>query len=149
MSDTTKIVHYTAAGGVVMVGGRVLVLHRPARGEVRLPKGHVEAHEDPRTTALREVAEESGFGDLEITTDLGEMENEFDSLDTDGSPMHVVRTERYFLMTLTSPRKIDRPDEDAEQFTSDLMEPAEAIEALTYDAEKEWVRRALASATPG
>ena len=37
---------YLAAGGVVIHDGRMLVLDRPSRGEVRLPKGHIEGGED-------------------------------------------------------------------------------------------------------
>ena len=50
---------------------KLLVLERPARGEVRLPKGHVEPGEAPREAALREVREEAGYADLEIVADLG------------------------------------------------------------------------------
>jgi len=80
-------VRYTAAGGVVVHGDRVLVLRRPGgvvvhgdcvlvlrrpgRGEVRLPKGHVEPGESPQETALREVREESGCTGLEVRADLG------------------------------------------------------------------------------
>ena len=52
-----------AAGGVVLDGPpealRVLVVHRPAHDDWSLPKGHVDPGEDPATTALREVEEET------------------------------------------------------------------------------------------
>jgi len=52
-----------AAGGVVLDGPptarRVLVVHRPAYDDWSLPKGHVDAGEDPAATALREVREET------------------------------------------------------------------------------------------
>ena len=129
-----------------MAGGRVLVLIRPARGEVRLPKGKPDPGETPEQTALREVAEESGFSSLEIVADLGEGASEYDTLDTDGAPMHVTRDERYFLMRLTAPDRVDRPEEDADQFIPDWREPDQAIETLTYEGEKDWVRRALTAA---
>jgi 8-oxo-dGTP pyrophosphatase MutT (NUDIX family) len=136
-------VRYAAAGGVVVAGERVLVLLRPGRGEVRLPKGKIEPGEDARTTALREVSEETGFADLEIVEDLGEQTTEYDQVDDDGTPLHVVREERYFLMRLTSKVRREQPPEDAEEFTTDLRTADEAIRMLTYDGEKEWVRRAL------
>jgi ADP-ribose pyrophosphatase YjhB (NUDIX family) len=40
-----------------------MLLIRPSRDEVRLPKGHVEAGETLRAAALREVAEETGYDD--------------------------------------------------------------------------------------
>ena len=141
-----KSVRYTAAGGVVIAGDRVLVLLRPARGEVRLPKGKIEPDETPETTALREVIEETGFGDIEIVEDLGSQAIEYDHLDHDGTPIRVIRDERYFLMRLTSPARVEQPPEDVEEFTVDLRAPDEALETLTYDGEREWVRRALAAA---
>jgi 8-oxo-dGTP pyrophosphatase MutT (NUDIX family) len=137
-----KTVRYRAAGGVVTAGGRVLVLLRPSRGEVRLPKGKIERGESARRAALREVTEESGYPDLDVVADLGSMQNEFDHVDADGSPMHVVRDERYFLMRLTSP-KHEASGEEAEEFIADWQDPDDAIAALTYEPEREWVRRAL------
>jgi len=64
-------VTYVAAGGVVIHEGQVLLLDRPGRGEVRLPKGHVEPGEEPAEAALREVREEAGYADLAILADLG------------------------------------------------------------------------------
>ena len=142
MSTPTR--RYRAAGGVVVAGDRVAVLLRPARGEVRLPKGRVEPDETDEQTALREVAEETGFGQLEIVDDLGERVTEYDHLEDDGSTIHIIRDERYFLMNLAGPDRIDRPAEDEEQFTVDLLPVDEAIATLTYEGEREWVRRALA-----
>ena len=88
-----RAIRYEAAGGVVVEGERVLVLRRPSRDEVRLPKGHVEKGESAQETALREVTEESGYDDLEIAADLGRQTVEFDY---EGA--HVVRDERYFLI---------------------------------------------------
>ena len=60
MAESDKIVTYTSAGGVVIdgTGDQVLVLVRPERDEVRLPKGHIEAWESAEDAALREVGEE-------------------------------------------------------------------------------------------
>ena len=53
-----------AAGGVVLDGPagaqRVLVVHRPRYDDWSLPKGHVDAGEEPPTAATREVREETG-----------------------------------------------------------------------------------------
>jgi 8-oxo-dGTP pyrophosphatase MutT (NUDIX family) len=127
---------YTAAGGVVVHDSRVLVLRRPGRGEVRLPKGHVEPGEDVQVTALRETHEESGYANLAVKADLGTQVTEFDH-----AGRHVIRTERYFLMALT---------DDAggafsggeEQFEPDWLTWDEALASLTFEAEREWVRRA-------
>jgi 8-oxo-dGTP pyrophosphatase MutT (NUDIX family) len=133
-----KALRYTAAGGVITDGERVLVLHRPSRDEVRLPKGHVESGESPREAALREVMEESGYIDLEIVADLGHQVVEFDLQDA-----HVIRDERYWLMRLRSPQQLERQPTDL-QFIPDWMNWDQALAALSFEPEREWVRRARA-----
>ncbi len=130
---------YMAAGGVLTNPAMtaVLLLIRPARDEVRLPKGHVEPGEDVAQTALREVAEEAGYDDLEIVADLGEQLVAFPL----GGAM-VRRTERYFLMRARSLRQIARPADDEQQFFTIWVPWDEVISHLTFEAEQEWIRRA-------
>lgn len=131
----SRVVEYTAAGGVVVCGKHVLVLRRPSRGEVRLPKGHVEPGESLPETALRETREESGYSGLVLGKNLGEQIVEFDY-----KGKHHVRTEHYYAMTLA--------DEDVQvsqgesQFEPDWLTWDEALAALTFEPEREWVRRA-------
>ena len=148
-----RAIRYTAAGGVVVdvspqdeTGDRVLILRRPGRNEVRLPKGHVEKGESAQETALREVTEESGYADLEIVADLGHQVVEFSHLGA-----HVVRDERYFLMRLrsvegASPRQIERQPKEL-QFIPDWLGWDDALSALTFEAEREWLRRARTTAS--
>jgi 8-oxo-dGTP pyrophosphatase MutT (NUDIX family) len=128
---------YRAAGGVVIDNGRMLLLDRPARGEVRLPKGHIERNEDAQTAALREVTEESGYADLAVAADLGRQVVEFT---LDGR--HVVREEHYFLMVLRSQAQTERDKKDAAQFFPMWKPVQEAPALLTYAAEQEIARRA-------
>ena len=131
----SRSVWYTAAGGVVVHDRRVLVLCRPGRGEVRLPKGHVDPGEGPQETAVREVREESGYADLAVEADLGVQRVEFVHQER-----HVTRTERYFLMALSN-----GPDSSVKgerQFEPEWLTWDEALAALTFEAEREWVRRA-------
>ncbi len=146
-----KNVYYRAAGGVVVDdAGRVLLLarHVERRGatihEIRLPKGHIDPGETPAEAALREVCEESGYCHLQIIADLGEAHVSFDY-----RHKHVERDERYFLMRLT------RSGQQAQQFHNEHSEEAlfvpfwadspEAAEALlTYESEKQFLRRARA-----
>jgi len=134
-------IRYTAAGGVVVSGGRVLVLRCPSRGEVRLPKGHIEPGEDMQATALRETREESGYANLVLKADLGTQVVEFNQ-----QGRHVVRTERYFLMTPAGNLQ-GSPSDGEEQFEPAWLTWDEALAALTFEAEREWVRRARV--TPG
>lgn len=125
---------YTAAGGVVVRDERVLVLRRPRRGEVRLPKGHVEPEETLQDAALRETCEESGYASLVLLNDLGEQIVEFDY-----AGKHFVRTEHYYVMTLDEE---DTLVSGESQFEPEWLTWDEALTELTYEAEREWVRRA-------
>ncbi len=139
MGNSEERVKYRSAGGIVLdeSGDQVLLLIRPSRDEVRLPKGHIERDEEPVAAALREVQEETGYGDLEVIADLGELmvtflldENEID------------RTERYFLMRIKSPERTKRPPADEKQFFTVWVPWSELEEHLTFEAEREWVKRA-------
>ena len=133
-----RTIRYIAAGGVVVHDGRVLVLRRLNQGEVRLPKGHVEPGESVQEAALRETREESGYA-VVFKADLGTQVVEFDYKE-----QHVVRSGRYFLMALMA--LADGPEDSTsggeEQFEPDWLTWDEALAALTFDAEREWVRRA-------
>ena len=137
----TDRIAYTAAGGVVMKddGRLFMVLERPPRREIRLPKGHVEPGETIEQAALREVQEESGYADLEIVGDLGSLTHTFFNA---VKQAEVTRTETYFLMRLLSDRPFAGPHYEHENFTPRWVTPAEAERLLTYESEREFVRRA-------
>jgi 8-oxo-dGTP pyrophosphatase MutT (NUDIX family) len=134
-----ETITYTAAGGVIIHERQVLLLDRPARGEVRLPKGHVDPGEAVAETALRETAEESGYYELAVVADLGSNLVEFDY-----EARHYARTEHYFLLRKLGDGQQPRPPKDAEQFRPIWVELDEAAARLTYPAEQEVVRRAIA-----
>ena len=83
---------------------------------------------------MREVREESGYSELQIITDLGTREVEFDH-----QGMHVVRTANYFLMKLET----DLRPGGEEEFEPRWLSWERALEKLSYSSEKEWVRRAM------
>ena len=133
MSETVR---YRAAGGVVVhPSGKVLVLERPARGEVRLPKGHIDPDESPRETALREVGEESGFEGLQVLADLGVQQVVFRY-----QGKTYTRDEFYFLLLREGSLTPDHAPEA--QFRPRWVSWDEAEALLTFEAEREWVRRA-------
>ena len=133
-----KTREYDSAGGVIIDNGKMLLLERPSRGEVRLPKGHVEPGESPDETALREVQEESGVGGLQIIEDLG---SEIVEFDYDGA--HIRRTEHYFLMERVGEEIVDRPSKDAAQFAPVWVLLNDAVTRLTFPAEREAAQRAI------
>lgn len=131
-----RIERYTAAGGVVVHDNEILVLRWVSRGEVRLPKGHVEPGETVREAALRETSEETGYLHLRIVADLGHQHVEFED-----RGRRVVRTERYFLMDLPEGRAPARGTAE-DKFEPVWMGWEGALEALTFEAERQWVERA-------
>ena len=133
-----KVRKYRAAGGVVIDRDKMLLLDRPGRGEVRLPKGHVEAGESTETTALRETQEESGYLDLVVVADLGSRTVEFEY-----KGAHVIRDEHYYLMKLLSDRQGSQAKADAVQFEPIWLPLAEAVATLTFPAEQEVARKAI------
>ena len=126
---------------------RVLVLVRDVERdgrtvhEVRLPKGHIDPGETVEQTALRETCEESGYCDLDIVADLGTARSEYDF-----RGKHFVRTENYFLMRLRSseqrPQDVKPGSEEALFNPTWLPDLATALRELTYESEREFVRRA-------
>jgi len=144
-----NIREYRAAGGVLVDDdGRVLLIEREVlrtgdcRHEVRLPKGHVEAGETDAEAALREVCEETGYCGTAIVADLGEVVTEFTVDDA-----LVRRNEHYYLMRLADatpgPPHFDSPTAEEARFlprwAAGLLE---AEMSLTYDSERNFVRRA-------
>lgn len=143
-----KTIRYNSAGGIVAqrdilhhlpaAETFLLLLDRPGRAEVRLPKGHIDPGESAQEAALRETSEETGFGDLRILADLGQRTVEFDY-----KGAHYIREERYFLMKLLSSRRIKQPPKDAKQFQV-LWEPLGRVGArLTFEAERLFVADAV------
>lgn len=134
-----EIYYYTAAGGVLVdpTGTQVLLLIRPSRDEVRLPKGHVEKEESLESAALREVVEESGFGDVVILANLGEQLVAFQY-----QGKQIQRSEYYFLMRAHSKQKLPRPLVDDNQFFPTWVSWDEADQHITFESEREWLRRA-------
>ena len=83
---------------------------------------------------MREVHEESGLTHLEILADLGRQRLEFTWKGT-----RYLRNESYFLMTIPSDMEHDNPEV---QFERRWLDWTDALTHLTFEPEKEWVRRA-------
>lgn len=142
---------YRAAGGIVADdAGRILLIERlvsrngDLAHEIRLPKGHVESGETDEQAALREVCEETGYCALAVLADLGEGHSEF-SRDN----IRIRRCEHYYLMRLTHPQR-GEPHFDSASPEEALFTPrwatdlTDAEQQLSYEAERRFVRRALA-----
>lgn len=110
-----------------MHSGRALLLRRPKKGEVRLPKGHVEPNESIEACALREVSEESGLQHPILVLLLGVVENHFTHR---GS--HFIRHEAWFLMAAPGPQ-LGRHEP---QWLPIWVPLAEAAGLLTFESER-------------
>jgi 8-oxo-dGTP pyrophosphatase MutT (NUDIX family) len=103
-----------------------------------LPKGHVEKGESHPEAALREVTEESGYTGLIVLADLGHQVVRFEY-----KGRHVVRDEYYFLLKLEDGGQAKREAQES-QFEPAWVGWEQALAELSFEAEREWVRRARA-----
>jgi 8-oxo-dGTP pyrophosphatase MutT (NUDIX family) len=131
-------VRYASAGGVVVRGDQVLLVRKKLMPEIRLPKGHIEPGESRAAAALREVAEETGYTRLRIIADLGRLENSFRKPDG----VFVTRDESFFLMELEDETRSPQPPADKARFEIMWVPLEEAERLLTFEAEREFLRRA-------
>jgi 8-oxo-dGTP pyrophosphatase MutT (NUDIX family) len=128
-----------SAGGVVLRDGNVAVIvpvRRDARGKavLGLPKGHPDGDETAEQAATREVREETGVT-AELIAPLGEVSYSYER-----RGRRVAKRVAFFLFDY---RSGDLADHDHEIEDARWMPLAEAAEALSYEGEREMVRRAL------
>ena len=121
-----------AAGGVVLDGGQVAVIHRPRYDDWSLPKGKLDPGETWEAAAVREVEEETGV--------LARCEEELASheyVDRKGRPKIV----RWWRMSV-----VRRPEAFAVNDEVDELRwvgPEDAERLLDYEHDRELVRQAL------
>lgn len=120
-----------AAGGLVTRpagnGIEVLIVHRPRYDDWSLPKGKAEPGESDEDTARREVEEETGY-----RCALGEEVASQRYVDRHGRDKQV----RYWRMTVQHEGAWAANDEvDGRCW----LAPAEAVDLLTYDADRNLV----------
>jgi 8-oxo-dGTP pyrophosphatase MutT (NUDIX family) len=133
-----------SAGGVVRRGDAVAVIvpvRRDARGQrvLGLPKGHPDGDESPEQAATREVNEETGVT-AELIDKLGEVEYHYER-----RGRRVRKRVAFFLFEY---RSGDLADHDHEVEDARWMPLTEAAETLTYEGERDMVRRALSRNSP-
>jgi 8-oxo-dGTP pyrophosphatase MutT (NUDIX family) len=127
-----------SAGGVVVRDGEVITIvpvKRAADGRrvLGLPKGHLDGDETPEQAAAREVAEEAGV-EVELIDLLGDVEYRYER-----RGRTVNKIVRFFLFEY---RSGDLADHDHEIEEARWMPFAQAARQLSYDGEREMVRRA-------
>lgn len=73
-----EVVRETTSGGVVFrrhgeKGAIQILLMQDAKNRWTIPKGHVEPEEDPKSTAEREIREETGLKEMKVYSWLGKV----------------------------------------------------------------------------
>jgi 8-oxo-dGTP pyrophosphatase MutT (NUDIX family) len=132
-----------SAGGVVIDDGRVVVIvpyKRAADGSrvLGLPKGHLNADETPEQAARREVAEEAGVSG-ELIAPLGDVEYRYER-----RGRTIAKRVRFYLYEY---RAGDVANHDHEIEEARWVDFDTAMRELTYDGEREILRRAISRST--
>jgi 8-oxo-dGTP pyrophosphatase MutT (NUDIX family) len=144
MSTESEREEEFSAGGVVLDGDRVVVIvpvKRAAGGRrvLALPKGHPDGEESPEEAARREVAEEAGVQG-ELIGELGDVHYRYQR-----RRRRVAKRVRFFLYRYSSG---DVADHDHEIEEARWMPLEQAARELTYEGEREMVRRAMSRDIP-
>ena len=136
--------YYSAAGGIVIRDGQVLLLYKHRQDETVLPKGHVETGESLEQAAVRETREETGYAHVRVLTNLGTLQAQYTH-----KGRWVVRDETYFVMQLVDEARVEAGDyddslHDRETFHRLWVRLDAAGERLTYEPAKTFADRAAA-----
>ena len=123
-----------AAGGLLTRdarnGAELMIVHRKRYHDWALPKGKVEANEEPLQAAIREVREETGC-EVECQGFAGEIRYE-----VEGIPKIVL----FWRMSLVRQKPLEENDEITEAIWLPI---SEAIARMTYESERELVARSF------
>jgi 8-oxo-dGTP diphosphatase len=123
-----------AAGGLVVRESaelvEVAIVHRPRYDDWSLPKGKLNPGEEWASAALREVEEETG-----MRCELGEELGAVRYRDRKGRPKQV----RWWRMRPLEGEFV--PGDEVDELR--WLAPAEALELLDYEQDRELVRRTL------
>ena len=123
-----------AAGGVVRrrgpAGPEVVLVHRPRYEDWTLPKGKADGAESDEATALREVLEETGLRCL-LGSEIGSV-SYLDHLDRP-------KVVRYWILHPAGGGFVPNAEVDQLRWVA----PHEALAVLTYNHDRDIVRRAM------
>jgi 8-oxo-dGTP pyrophosphatase MutT (NUDIX family) len=137
MSD--DVIRKYSSGGIVFCEGKVLMIKvAPPHSEIVFPKGTIENNETPEQTAVREIAEETGYN-THVVAPIGAFSYRFDE---DGKHFH--KTLHYFILALDDKNQKPIPHrEEDEEFENLWLDIDDAKSQLTHDNNKDMLDKAL------
>ncbi len=125
-----------SAGGLVVFGNAILMLKK-FNGDWVLPKGRVEAGEALKSTALREVMEESGVK-AEIVEYIGKANYHYKNIK--GNTM-ISKTVHWFLMTTNN---MNCAPKKREGFVNAMfVQKNKAMRIAKYDDERKMISKVI------
>ena len=131
------VVQKESAGGIVYHDGKVLAIKALPYDEIVFPKGTMEQGETSEETAIREVAEETGY-QTKVTAKLDDTSYEFTE---NGQRYHKVV--HFYLLTLTNPDAEPTPNRrEGEDFENVWLGLDEAGDKLTHDENRQLLQQA-------
>jgi 8-oxo-dGTP pyrophosphatase MutT (NUDIX family) len=137
-----KTVQHRSAGGLVVLGSRILLISTQAGRRWQLPKGHIEEGETPEQAAVREVREETGVTSR-VVAPLPGVEYWF----VERGAHRIHKQVDYFLLDYLSG---DTADFDPHEVSGAEWFPwDEGIAKLSFENERRVVETARAIAAPG
>ncbi|HUC95359.1 MAG TPA: NUDIX domain-containing protein [Candidatus Saccharimonadia bacterium] len=130
-STIQEVLQEPTAGGLIFRRSKQndaieFLLIQDSKGRWTIPKGHIEPGEKPRETAAREVTEETGLKDMQITGWLGKIHFRYRR----ESSLVLMTTEIFLVQALG-----DTEDIKKEEWMKDVrwLTSSEAIDKIEYD----------------
>ena len=134
--------HTRSAGGIILDReGRVAVV---SQGGVSwsLPKGHIEAGEDPLAAARREIYEETGLTAVELVRDLGSYQRYRLGGDGREDPSELKTIHMFLFRTAEA----DLVPVDGDNPEARWVEKGDVAGLLTHEKDREFFRSFLETA---
>ncbi len=135
-------IYKRSAGGIVFSEGKILTIKvGPPYNEIVFPKGTIEEGETEEQTAVREIAEETGY-DTHVITPIDTFSYEFDE---NGNHYH--KELSYFILALNDKSQEASPNreqhEEDEGFENLWLTIDDARKLLTHQNNKEMLEKAV------
>jgi len=127
-----------SAGGIIFKDELVLLIKSKSTNRVSIPKGKAEPDESTEETALREVREETGYN-TKIVSKIGSINFDFEK---DGEMRN--KTVTLFRLELLDDSDPKPNLQEGEDFENIWVTPSEAISLLTFNEEREVLKKAIA-----